>query len=111
MATVNPAEGSGNPFFDGWLQGWSRKIEISKSLANVQAAIAESARLFERRQKGDANPIELFPRCVVALAMGEKLSVDDMTILLGQSPALIRAGLAEGLRQDMPAFTGKLQHA
>lgn len=133
------------PFFDLWMRGWSRKIVLAETLASARVAIADSARQLDQRRQYDgplslpqldASPIQfqralaavdLFPQWVLALTVAEGLSVDDLAILLDQSPAVIRMGFATGLRQltlqlaamqnsgasewEAPGVMGEVQHA
>ena len=113
MPTIIHSEADGNPFFDGWMQGWSRKLVLARELATCRVQIANSARQMEHG-RGQEGPLDLFPSCVLALALTEGLSVDDMVILLDQSPELIRKGLAEGLRRSSMGnsrLMGEIQHA
>jgi len=117
-----------NPFFGSWMVTWSRKVFIAKLLSGVSAEI-EASRLrtkalssrisakISRDSNLDRLPgragleqallaIDLFPRCAVVLRVFERLSLEDVAVLLGADQALVAAAQATGLMELVQNFTG-----
>ena len=105
-----------NPFFEGWMAQWSRRLVIARALGTVQAKLAESAgrtgsRSFKcPRRIGTVDSgisrrelerallaIDIFPRCALLLTVFEKEALDDTAVLLGVSKDLVQKAKAIGL--------------
>jgi DNA-directed RNA polymerase specialized sigma24 family protein len=110
-----------NDFFTTWMQSWSRRLLIAKSLTTVRADLAASARRMAlRRSETSALPprnwvldrgttksdlkwallsIDVFPRAAVLLLVFERVPLEDAAILLDAEPELVRKAHAAGLRK------------
>jgi DNA-directed RNA polymerase specialized sigma24 family protein len=115
------SQDEGHPFFTGWMRAWSRRIVISKALATIREALAESARQTEvagadragAPLRGWSLPadtskaqieeallaIDVFPRAAVVLSILEGVRIADAATLLDRDAALVKKGLAIGLGQ------------
>jgi hypothetical protein len=115
-------------FFSAWMLAWSRKVVIARALASVRDKLAASALRTEslrientapapRTWRLDSNTskvelerallaIDIFPRCALVLSIFEKLSVDDVAILLDCSSSLFRKAQTLGLREFVRHFAG-----
>src|SRR5215467_7677181 len=93
-----------NPFFESWMNTWSRKIFIAKVLGYAAAKTSESElrnrlRRLQAETGRDFMPsidpaagkaelerallaIETFPRCALLLRVFEKLAIGDIGMLL-----------------------------
>jgi DNA-directed RNA polymerase specialized sigma24 family protein len=108
-------------FFSGWMLAWSRKVVIARALASVRERLAASARRTASLRIGnaavapgrwslDANTskvhlerallaIDILPRCALVLSIFEKLSVDDVSVLLDCSLSLVRKAQSVGAQE------------
>ena len=108
-------------FFSSWMVAWSRKVVIARALAGIRDDIVVSARrTASRRDDKIALPrrdwildpdttldkiesavlgIDAFPRCALLLTLFEKVSVDDVAVLLDEDRDLVRKGQVIGLRE------------
>jgi DNA-directed RNA polymerase specialized sigma24 family protein len=112
------AEGSANPFFDGWFVTWARKIFIAKvlgpvppeaSLPELRTRLNELHSVAERTGRGiDAKTgvaemeaallaIDVFPRRALLLRVFEKLSLEDVGILLNAGREAVKVATSIGL--------------
>jgi hypothetical protein len=110
-----------NPFFAKWFVQWSRKVFIAKVLGSVtpQSTAGELRRRFQKlnseaRRDGlrPVSPtmdktdlqaalleIDWFPRCALVLRVFEKLSVEDVAILLNADRERVKTATAIGLME------------
>jgi len=101
-----------NPFFSAWMLGWSRRVFIAKTLAGIRNELARSARrTASKRADRVALPprnwtldrdttkvqlesallaIDVFPRCALLLSVFERMSLEDVGILLNSERDLVR---------------------
>jgi len=101
-----------NPFFSAWMLAWSRRVFIAKALAGIRSELARSARrTASRRADRVALPprnwtldqdttevqlesallaIDVFPRCALLLSVFERMSLEDVGILLNSERDLVR---------------------
>ena len=101
-----------NPFFSAWMLAWSRRVFIAKALAGIRSELARSARrtASRRAEKAVLPPrnwtldqdtmkvqlesallaIDLFPRCALLLSVFERMSLEDVGILLNSERDLVR---------------------
>jgi DNA-directed RNA polymerase specialized sigma24 family protein len=115
-----------NPFFERWMQTWSRKMVIVNALAAIRHELAESARRTElasmdkwkapprewsldpgttKARIGDALlAMDSFPRAVVLLLVFEGVPIAEAAALLHADTALIRKAQVIGL----PEFTSNI---
>ena len=112
------AEDSANPFFDGWFVTWARKIFIAKVLGPVppEASLPELRTRLNELQSGaegtgraiDARTgvveleaallaIDVFPRRALLLRVFEKLSLEDVGILLNAGREAVKVATSIGL--------------
>ena len=107
-----------NPFFEGWMMTWSRKIFIAKVLGSVKPEL-DRAQLRDRLRRlqaetrkglpriehvaGKANlerallAIDPFSRCALLLRVFEKLAVEDVATLLNSDRESVTTATAIGL--------------
>jgi hypothetical protein len=109
-------------FFENWMAAWSRKLFIAKALAAVNSSISASVSRTEARHSEylremqtlplldwgldtDTDKLELerallaidvFPRCALLLMVFEKLSLDDVAILLNVDKQLVATAKSVG---------------
>jgi len=110
-----------NPFFSAWMLAWSRRVFIAKALAGIRGELARSARrtASRRAEKAVLPPrnwtldqdtmkvqlesallaIDVFPRCALLLSVFERMSLEDVAILLNSEPDLVRKAQMIGLRE------------
>jgi len=114
---------SANPFFEDWMATWAKKLVIAQALGAVHVEMQASMLRIglchaERSPAQDRVPlliwnldsnaptlqlervllgIDLFPRCALLLLVFEKLSVDDVAILLQADKKLVLEAKAVGL--------------
>ena len=108
-----------NPFFSAWMLAWSRRVFIAKALAGIRDELARSARrTASKRAERVALPprnwslnrdttkvqlesallaIDVFPRCALVLSVFERMSLEDVGILLNSERALVRTAQMIGL--------------
>ena len=108
-----------NQFFEGWMVTWSRKIFIAKVLGYVVSTTCPSQlrtrlrrlhsltpRRFNRRiERAAGKPelerallaIESLPRCALLLSVFEKLSIEDIGILLNVDRKSVKTATAIGM--------------
>jgi len=105
-------------FFDGWMATWSRKIFIAKVLRRVtpewtrralrnrlrrlkseigDAAISKISAAGKTELKEALLAIDSFPRRALLLTAFEKLSPEDVAVLLSSDPECVQTGAAIGL--------------
>ena len=129
MQAIAPA-GDPEGFFSNWIQAWSRRVFIAKTIAAIREDLAASARrtAFRRAEtsalpprswvldrettKSDLErallPIDIFPRAVVLLLAYERVPLQDAAILLDSDPDLLHTALAAGLR-DLTINLARMQ--
>jgi len=112
---------SAHPYFSNWMAAWSRRVVISKALAGIHDALAESAQRTEQKRihhaslpprdwsldrgttKGDIEnallAIDLLPRAALLLTVFEGVPVADAAVLLDASAELDAKGRMIGLRE------------
>ena len=122
-----------NPFFEGWMVTWSRKIFIAKVLGRFShpsptagarnAASLRAGSVGEEWPHRDAGKPELerallaidpLPRCAVVLSVFEKLPAEDIATLLNVNLERLRAAIATGLTElarNLAEFRDCLQTA
>ena len=110
-----------NPFFEGWIHAWARRIVMAKALAAVRDELAESARRTKQARVRTSAPaprdwllrpetskarideallaIDIFPRAAVLLLVFERLSIIDAATILDADAALIKKAQAIGLSE------------
>jgi hypothetical protein len=121
-ATVDALDSQdANPFFLGWMLAWARKVVIAKALAAIRQELVDSAKRIalarncgaallprpalprhwslapgaDRRDLEQALlAMDAFPRCVLLLLIFEKLSEDDVVVLLDADRELVRKAQA-----------------
>jgi hypothetical protein len=112
-----------NSFFKRWMVVWSRKLFIATVLGPLNSEMAASAlrtelRQFEYSKASKSLPhsgwslapdtdklqlerallaIDLFPRCALLLLIFEKLSLDDVMVLLNADREMVATAKAIGL--------------
>ena len=108
-----------NPFFSDWMLAWSRRVFIAKALATIRDELAASARrtASKRAEKTALPPpnwtldrgttkvqlesallaIDVFPRCALLLSVFERMSLEDVGILLNSERDLVRTAQMIGL--------------
>ena len=118
METLELPEAA-NPFFENWMNTWSRKIFIAKVLGYVKPKVSASElRIRLRRLQAEAGrraiprfdgaagkaeleqallEIEAFPRCALVLSVFEKLAIEDIGILLNADRESVKTATAIGL--------------
>jgi hypothetical protein len=119
----------GNPFFDSWIVGWSRKLFIARILESVKPELhasmlrLRSVRLQNPgRSPGNASisrftgkakleeallQIDIFPRCAVVLRVFEQLPLEDAAVLLDADQAVVAAAHASGLLELVGNLTAE----
>jgi len=131
-AAVNASElrDGASAFFSTWVLRWSRMIAISKALASVRGELRESAGRTQERLARQRVPrlqkwtpglettkiqlerallaIDVFPRCVVVLAIFEGLPLEDVAKLLDENLQLVAKAHAVGL-QDLASNLASMQ--
>ena len=113
-----------SPFFREWLVTWSRKLVIARALGAVEFGMAASIRSLEARQERNSPATELppaswsathevsrthleraliaidiFPRWVLLLTVFEKVSLDDVAVLLNADRQLVNTARTIGLME------------
>jgi len=109
-----------NPFFEGWMVRWSRKIFIAKVLGSVKPEVNPSQlrdrlrrlqretreglrRIEDAAGKADLEravlAIDPFPRCALLLCVFEKLAVADVATLLNSDRESVRTAASIGLTE------------
>ena len=110
-----------NPFFSAWMLAWSRRVFIAKALAGIRGELARSARrtASRRAEKAVLPPrnwtldqdtmkvqlesallaIDVFPRCALLLSVFERMSLEDVGILLNSERDLVRKAQMIALRE------------
>ncbi len=106
-------------FFEGWMVTWSRKIFIAKVLRCIESKTCPSELRTRLRRLQSLTPrgfnrkidqaagkpelerallaIESLPRCAVLLRVFEKLSIDDIGILLNVDCKSVKIATAIGM--------------
>jgi hypothetical protein len=114
-------EGRENSFFSSWMLAWSRRVVIAKALAGIREELAASAhRAASKRFRQPALPprnwapkteatkvqlerallaIDVFSRCALVLSVFERVSMEDVAVLLDAGPDLVRKARIAGLRE------------
>lgn len=117
-----------NPFFEGWMRDWQRRLVIGRALTEFREELGDSARRTRlARVNGSTMPpggwtlspdtmkadleeallaIDVFPRAVLLLLVFEGLRVADAARLLDADPTLIRKAQAIGLRELTAILAG-----
>jgi DNA-directed RNA polymerase specialized sigma24 family protein len=107
------------PFFNAWMEAWSRRVVIAKALTGIREDLAASARgTGFRRVHGPALPprdfrigqgttkseleaallaIDYFPRAALVLSIFEGVPVPDCAVILDASADLVKKAIAIGL--------------
>jgi hypothetical protein len=122
LAPICPSEHC-NPFPREWMNEWSRKLVIARAVGRVRIELKASlhrAAALARSSKPGNSPqgewtrlppadqaklqdvllaMDVFPRCVLALSVFERLSLDDTVVLLGADKRLIEATRAAALKE------------
>jgi hypothetical protein len=109
-----------NPFFEGWMVAWSRKIFIAKVLGSVKpesnpAQLRDRLRRLQRETRGGLRRIEgaagkadleravlaidPFPRCALLLYVFERLAVEDVATLLNSDRESVQTAASIGLTE------------
>ena len=128
--TVQAIGSEGEDRFSTWMNGWSRRIIISKALTAIREDLARSARRteFRRRERPELPPspwvlhpettkaeleralvsIDVFPRAAVLLLIFERMPMNDAANLLNAKPDLLRIAIGAGLR-DLTINLARMQ--
>lgn len=118
-----------NPFFEGWMRDWARRLVIAKALTAIHADLANSVRRTEAAHfkssqvprnwslgadtgKADLErallAIDLFPRAAVLLLVFERVRMTDAATLLGANPDLLKKAQAIGLSELTANLAGSM---
>jgi hypothetical protein len=123
LAAVAEMRGGGG-FFDDWMEGWARRVAVSKALSGVHSQLAASiarARQAARREAADCGcrleakgvdrgvteaqlrdalfALDLFPRCALVLAVYERMPFADVAVLLGVEEKFLATVLGASARE------------
>jgi DNA-directed RNA polymerase specialized sigma24 family protein len=120
IEALESAEDS-NLFFSNWMLAWSRRVFMAKALAAIRQELTASARRtaaerfrqakLPRRDwslnldtsKADLEKailsIDAFPRCAMVLTIFERVSVEDVAVLLDSDRELVRKAQRIGLQE------------
>jgi DNA-directed RNA polymerase specialized sigma24 family protein len=119
IRTVDFTDGA-NPTFRGFMVSWARKLVIAEALAAIDSALRQSAlrlrtpdlaeppalpprswttgQSITRREFEQALlALDVFPRCAVLLTFFERLSVEEITLLLNADRELVARAQRRGL--------------
>jgi hypothetical protein len=122
LEAIDSGDGT-DSFFSGWMLAWSRRLVIAKALAGFQDELGASARrtaslrndesalpsrnrLFDPDGDGAGSQVEsallaidLFPRCALLLTVFERMSPEDVAVLLDVDRDLVRKARIIGLQE------------
>jgi DNA-directed RNA polymerase specialized sigma24 family protein len=116
-------EDGATPVFQEFMVSWARKLVITASLATIRRELRKSMLRIARSQERDSAKldnlpshtwisnqpttkseleravfaIDVFPKCVLLLTVFERLSIEQVALLLNANEALVRTTQSQGL--------------
>ena len=124
VAEALDASGPTAPFFEQWMSAWRRKLVIARTLGKVRLPLTASVCRVKLRVQnwtyGDELPppawlagrgvsrvqfedaalaIDIFPRCSLLLRIFEKISIEDVALLLNADKDLVESATAIALNE------------